>query len=86
MEYAPLLEAFVAAERAAGHKGAAARRPSGPLTERELQVAGLAANGLTNRQIATELHISLLTAETHVRNALRKSGVRSRSELRAGMR
>ena len=81
----PLIEAYTAAQRAAGIK-VTHRRPSGPLTERETQVAELAARGMTNRQIAAELHISLLTAETHVRNILRKCDLQSRAQLAVRVR
>jgi DNA-binding CsgD family transcriptional regulator/tetratricopeptide (TPR) repeat protein len=77
----PLIDAFAAIRAAAGVKAAMPRRPSGPLTDRETQVAQLAARGMTNKQIATELSISLLTAETHVRNILRKCELRSRTQL-----
>jgi DNA-binding CsgD family transcriptional regulator len=81
MQAAPLVEAFAAAQRAAGIKTRAPRKPGGVLTERETEVAELASRGLTNREIAESLSISLLTAETHVRNILRKSGLRSRAQL-----
>ena len=52
------------------------------LTPRERQVAHLTAIGRTNGQIAQELYISQETVKTHVRNALIKFRVRSKSELR----
>jgi DNA-binding NarL/FixJ family response regulator len=54
------------------------------LTERELEVARLAASGERNRDIAKTLFLSPKTVERHVTNALRKVGARNRTEL-AGM-
>src|SRR5207249_743607 len=42
------------------------------LTSREAQIAGLVARGLTNRQIAETLVISLRTAEGHVEHIMTK--------------
>jgi predicted ATPase/DNA-binding CsgD family transcriptional regulator len=54
-----------------------------PLTDRECEVARLAAHGLSNRQIAARLGISQRTAESHVGNILRKLGFASRAQLAA---
>ncbi len=51
------------------------------LTPSELRVARLAASGLTNREIAQQLFVTLKTVEMHVGNALAKAGVGSRREL-----
>lgn len=56
--------------------------PSG-LTRRELEIAGLLAEGLTNREIAARLVISTRTAETHVDNILTKLGMTSRTQVAA---
>jgi non-specific serine/threonine protein kinase len=53
------------------------------LTRREEEVAALAARGMTNRQIASELSISEHTAATHVGRVLRKLGLASRAGLAA---
>jgi DNA-binding CsgD family transcriptional regulator len=53
------------------------------LTPRELQVLRLIAAGLSNRQIAAELFISIKTASVHVSNILGKLGVPSRGEAAA---
>lgn len=55
-------------------------RAIGPLTERELQVLGLLADGLTNAQIGKALFITEKTAGHHVSRILAKLGVRNRAE------
>ena len=54
-----------------------------PLSRREREVATLIARGLTNREIADELSISVGTAERHVANILAKLGYHSRSRIAA---
>jgi DNA-binding NarL/FixJ family response regulator len=51
------------------------------LTRRELEVARLVAEGLTNREIGVRLDISERTAETHVQRILNKLGLRRRVRL-----
>ncbi|MEV2276872.1 AAA family ATPase [Nocardiopsis sp. NPDC049922] len=51
------------------------------LSPRESEIATLAAQGRTNREIAALLHLSPRTVETHVANALAKLGLRSRRDL-----
>jgi DNA-binding CsgD family transcriptional regulator len=51
------------------------------LTPQELQVAGLVATGLTNRDVAARLFLSPKTIETHLAHVFRKTGVRTRAEL-----
>jgi NarL family two-component system response regulator LiaR len=50
------------------------------LTERELEVLKLAAKGMTNRQIANALALSIHTVQTHLSNTFGKLGVGSRTE------
>ncbi|MGV0870618.1 helix-turn-helix transcriptional regulator [Mycolicibacterium sp. XJ879] len=52
-----------------------------PLTERELEVLALACEGASAREIGERLFISERTVESHVSNAYRKLGIRSRIEL-----
>jgi DNA-binding CsgD family transcriptional regulator len=56
---------------------------SGPLSRREMEVAGLVAEGLTNRQIAERLVISERTAQNHVQHILTKLGFSTRSQIAA---
>lgn len=51
------------------------------LTPSERRVAGLAAEGQTNRDIAQTLYVTPKTVEVHLSNAYRKLGITSRREL-----
>jgi DNA-binding CsgD family transcriptional regulator len=51
------------------------------LTDSELKVVNLIAQGVTNRSVATQLHLSLHTVKTHVHNAFAKLGINSREQL-----
>ena len=58
--------------------------PPGPrptLTRRETEVAALVARGLTNRDIAAQLFLSVRTVEVHVDHILTKLGFRTRTQL-----
>jgi DNA-binding CsgD family transcriptional regulator len=51
------------------------------LTDAELKVVNLVAEGATNRDVATRLHVSLHTVKTHIHNAFAKLGISSRAQL-----
>ncbi len=51
-----------------------------PLTEREIEVLQLVAQGMGNKQIARVLHVGEKTVKTHVSNILAKLGVQSRTQ------
>ena len=55
----------------------------GGLSPRELDVVKLAAKGLTNAEIATELFISVGTVKTHLGSVQTKLGARNRVEIAA---
>jgi DNA-binding CsgD family transcriptional regulator len=55
----------------------------GPLTPREQEVLDLLRQGLTNRQIADRLRVSVATANYHVSQILSKLGVSTREEAAA---
>ncbi|MBA3401155.1 MAG: AAA family ATPase [Actinobacteria bacterium] len=58
------------------------RAPSrGELTPTEEKVAGLVAEGHTNREVAAKLFVTERTVEYHLANVYRKVGVRSRTEM-----
>jgi DNA-binding CsgD family transcriptional regulator len=51
------------------------------LTPTERRVADLAASGLTNRQIAEALFVTVKTVETHLARVYTKLGITSRADL-----
>lgn len=53
------------------------------LTRRELEIARLVAEGLTNREIGTRLTLSVRTAESHVEQIRTKLGFRTRAQIAA---
>ncbi|HEX6026760.1 MAG TPA: helix-turn-helix transcriptional regulator, partial [Solirubrobacter sp.] len=55
------------------------------LTDQELNVARLAREGLTNRDIGARLFISSRTAEYHLRKVFVKLGIGSRAELKTAL-
>jgi predicted ATPase/DNA-binding CsgD family transcriptional regulator len=53
----------------------------GVLSQREVEVARLVAQGLSNKAIAGKLQLSVRTVESHVRHALAKTGLDNRTQL-----
>ena len=80
------LSAAVLAEKLADRSGARtpalaiAARPL-PLTTREREITALAARGLSNKEIAARLTVSVRTVEGHLYRAVRKLGIAHRSAL-----
>ncbi|MDA7418441.1 response regulator transcription factor [Xenophilus arseniciresistens] len=72
-------EAPPAQASAAAATTTAARGDRAELTERELAVLRLVAQGHSNREIAESLHVSINTIETHAKNIFRKLAVHNRS-------
>ncbi|MCW3815498.1 LuxR C-terminal-related transcriptional regulator [Micromonospora sp. DR5-3] len=64
----------------------ALRRLRPALTDREWEVARLAAEGVTSRAIAEQLYLSTRTVENHLQRVYSKLGVTGRAELRAALR
>jgi two-component system response regulator NreC len=57
------------------------RAEDDPLSDRERDVLRLLALGHTNQEIATQLYISVRTAETHRAHIMQKLRLQSRAEL-----
>jgi DNA-binding NarL/FixJ family response regulator len=51
------------------------------MTKRERQVIGLVADGLTNKEIAQELHLSTYTVKSHIHNILEKLALHTRVQI-----
>ena len=88
LDLAERLGAGALGERARAELASAGLRPrrallSGPgsLTGAELRVAEAAAAGMTNREIAQRLYLSVKTVETHLRHAYQKLDISSRKQL-----
>ncbi|MFF5477708.1 ATP-binding protein [Streptomyces sp. NPDC012935] len=88
MDLADMCGAALLVEHARTELRAAGARPRAPrqtgleaLTPSESRVARLAADGLTNRQIAQRLYVTAKTVEVHLSAVYRKLGIRHRSEL-----
>jgi DNA-binding NarL/FixJ family response regulator len=61
---------------------AGAREMAKELTQREIHLVGMVAEGLRNREIAAQLHITEGTVKTHLRNIYRKLGLENRVGVR----
>ncbi len=70
-----------------GAGGSAGAPPAAPatLTEQQYRIACLAAEGMTNQQIAAAVFVSAKTVEYHLGNVFAKLGIPSRRQLRAGL-
>jgi DNA-binding NarL/FixJ family response regulator len=62
-------------------RAAQPEQPAEALTEREEEVLLTVAKGRTNAEIASDLHISLSTAKTHIASLMMKLGARNRVEI-----
>ncbi len=60
---------------------AGTKRPPGPLTGREQQIAALVGEGKSNRDIAQQLGISKRTVDAHLEHIFGKLGISSRVQL-----
>lgn len=84
---AALEERALAGLRAAGARPRrAVLRGPGALTPSEARVAAMAAEGLSNRQIAAKLFVTVRTVEYHLQGAYRKLGIRARENLSAALK
>jgi DNA-binding CsgD family transcriptional regulator len=63
------------------HAARGAEQPVDALTPQEEAVAELVASGLSNREVAAELFVSMKTVQYHLTRIYAKLGVRSRTEL-----
>lgn len=61
------------------------RNGNGELTEHELTIARMAADGLTNKEIGERLHLSHRTVSTHLHRIFPKLGVTARAELKEAL-
>jgi DNA-binding CsgD family transcriptional regulator len=62
---------------------AALKSGPSPLTGRELEVASLVAEGMTNKEVATRLRLSVRTAENHLLNVMNKLGFDNHAQVAA---
>jgi len=69
------------ARLAAADSAAAAASAEDPLSDREREVLRLLALGHTNQEIASQLYLSVRTAETHRARIMQKLGLETRAEL-----
>jgi DNA-binding CsgD family transcriptional regulator len=84
-------DAAPAALPGTGRRGApavsgAAFPATGPLTSREVEIAQLVANGLTNKEIARRMAVSKRTVDAHVDHIFAKLGISSRVQLTLWLR
>jgi ATP/maltotriose-dependent transcriptional regulator MalT len=75
-------QALLGEMRRRGRDGTSAAEPVVPLTRRELEVARLAVSGMSDRDIAATLVVSVRTVESHLAACYRKLAITSRRALR----
>lgn len=84
----PFTNRAAAELRAAGVSAAASTPKDGPavtLTSQELQIAQMAASGLSNREIADRIYVSHRTVAAHLYKVFPKLGITSRNQLHAAL-
>jgi len=80
MMYVNALQAFLERDRS-GTKDPACMPPADSLTEREKEVLGLIAAGLSNKEIAERLEMTVNTVKTHIKNIYSKLQVNRRVQV-----
>jgi LuxR family transcriptional regulator, maltose regulon positive regulatory protein len=81
-----LLERFALESAPSGNGGSRQAPGIEPLSDREVEVLALVADGRTNAQIAAELYLSVGTVKAHVHHIFGKLLVRNRSQAVARAR
>lgn len=74
------LDRFTHYAEAVSHQSRSDTSCSHGLSVRELEILQLLVNGLSNRQMANQLHLSEETVKTHMRHITEKLGVHSRTQ------
>ncbi len=69
--------------RAAVQRGASEALDAVRMTQREREVIALIADGMSNKEIASQLHIATDTVKSHVRNVMDKLALHSRLQIAA---
>ncbi len=72
---------YEALREASGGCMGSMRLPAARLTAQELRVVNFVAAGMSNREVADALHVSVHTVKTHVKNLLDKLSIRSRWQV-----
>src|SRR5205085_11082257 len=85
-ELVPQRDASVAPEVSSGGGGGVRGDLAEPLTERELEVLHLVAEGDSNQDIARKLVVTLATVKTHINHIFGKLGAESRVQVVARAR
>lgn len=79
--FSPDVEQRLTAEMGTGHNGTATKQITASLTDREVEVLGHIARGLSKREIAKLLFLSPRTVERHVANTMAKLDIHDRVGL-----